>query len=215
MLGEGEIGDTRLFRMRGKPAPAAFPLCACRYARWYDLTQRVDRIARGVRVCVGPEVTCPLPMTLSCVFDGRKDIRLGNCNVRVALVIFEVNVEVWVILVDEVALEHERLMLAADNDIVKRTHDLHHKGDLGTLVLQGCVLPHARAQVLGLAYIDDLAVPIFPEIASGVGRNLLHLLGKRDCSVSFAVRIPHDFLTVPRSRLSRDAHGSLFSAPAP
>ena len=81
------------------------------------------------------------------------------------------------VLADEVSLEHQRLVLVIDHDVVEAGDQLHHEGDLLAVVLQGDVLAHAGAQVLGLAHVDNLAGSVFPQIAAGVGGHLRHLLG--------------------------------------
>ena len=72
-------------------------------------------------------------------------------------------------------------MLGIHHDVVKRRHKLHHERNLLAVIRKRHVLPQTRTEVLGLAYIDDVARCIFPQIASRSRRNALDLLcnGKR------------------------------------
>ena len=83
------------------------------------------------------------------------------------------------VLGDEIALEHERLVLVLDDDVVERAHLLHHERDLCAVIRQVDVLPHAVAEVLCLADIDDRALGILPEIAARIGGDLVHLVSQR------------------------------------
>ncbi len=149
--GKRQVGHGRLVRAALQLSTAALPLRARGRADGHDLAQRVDGVARGVSVGVGAKVARPLAVVLARVLDGREHIRLGDGDVGVALVVLEVHVEVRVVLSDEVALEHEGLVLGAHHDVVERPHDLHHEGNLVAVVLERHVLAQAGAQVLGLA----------------------------------------------------------------
>ena len=122
-------------------------------------------------------------MLLPRVLDGREEVALGERNEGVGLVVLEVHVEVGVVLRDEVALEHQGLVLIGDHQVVEARHQLHHERDLLAVVRELHVLLHAGAQVLGLAHVDDLASGVFPEVAAGIGGHAGHLLGKRGGAV--------------------------------
>ena len=96
------------------------------------------------------------------------------------------------VLSDEGALEHERLVLGAHHDVVEGAHDLHHERDLLAVVLQRHVLAHAGAQVLGLSHVDDLALAVLPEVAAGVRGDQGDLLGERG--------LAHGYSRPPRRR---------------
>ena len=178
-LSEHEVGDGRLVRVALEQPLGALPLRARCHADGHDLAQGVDRLARGAGVGVGPEVARALAVPLARVLDRREDVRLGDGDEGVALVVLVVDVEVGVVLGDEVALEHERLVLGAHDHVVEGLHDLHHERDLLALVLQGHVLAHAGAQVLGLAHVDNLALAVLPQVAArALGGHLRHLGGE-------------------------------------
>ena len=170
-----QVGNGRLAGAALKLAAAALPLGARGRADGHDLAQRVDGVARGVCVGVGAKVARALAVVLAGVLDGGEHVRLGDGDVGVALVVLEVHVEVRVVLGYEVALEHEGLVLGAHHDVVERPHDLHHKGDLVTVVLERHVLAQTGAQVLGLAHVNDLPARVLPEVAARVRGGVVHL----------------------------------------
>ena len=175
---EHDVRDGRLVGVAVELAAAALPLGAGRDADGHDLAQRVDGLAGGAGVGVGTEVAGALAVVLAGVLDGGEDVVLGDGDEGVALVVLEVDVEVGVVLGDEVALEHERLVLGPDHEVVEVADDLHHEGDLLAVVLERDVLAQAGAEVLGLAHVDDLVVRVLPEVAAGVGRHLVHAAAK-------------------------------------
>ena len=118
-------------------------------------------------------------MTLTRVFDSGIQVALCNGDKGVALVILEVDVKVRMVLTNQIALEHQRLVLGLHHDIVKARHQLHHQRDLLALVLQRHVLTHTGAQVFRLAHVDDIALGVFPKVAAGLRGNARNLLGKR------------------------------------
>ena len=96
-------------------------------------------------------------MLLARVLDGGEHIALRERDERVGLVVLEVGVEERRVLVDEVLLQHERLVLVLHHDVVEAVDLVDQQGDLRALVLEVHVLAHAGAQLLGLAHVDDLA----------------------------------------------------------
>ena len=177
VLAQNQVGDRHVVGVTLEVAAGALPLRAAGDADGHRLAQGVDGLARGVGVRVRAEVAGSLAVPLARVLDRREGVVLGDGDVGVALVVLEVDVEVGVVLGDEVALQHQRLVLGAHDHIVEATDHLHHQGDLGTVVRQVDVLEHARAQVLGLAHVDDLPPAVLPEVAARLRGNLGHLLG--------------------------------------
>ena len=176
-LGQGQRRDAHLVGMGREVAAAPLPFRAGRDADRRHLAQGVDRGARGLGIGVGAEVARALLVVLACVFDRGEDVRLRDRDVGIALVVLEVDVEIGMVLVDELALQDQRLVLGPHDDVVEGPHHLHHQGDLGSIVRERRVLAHAGAEVLGLAHIDDCARRIAPEVAARVGGHALHLLG--------------------------------------
>ena len=117
-------------------------------------------------------------MTLSRVFDCRKQIALGDGDKGIALIVLKIDVKVRMVLANQIALEHQCLVLGLHHDIVKARHQLHHERDLLALVLQRHVLTHTGTQVFCLAHIDDIALGIFPKVAAGLRGNARNLFGK-------------------------------------
>ena len=67
-------------------------------------------------------------------------------------------------LVDEVLLQHERLVLVLHHEVVEAVDLVDQKRDLRALVLVVHVLAHASAQLLRLAHVDDLAGLVLPQV---------------------------------------------------
>lgn len=89
-------------------------------------------------------------MTLSRVFNSREQVALGNGDKGIAFIVFEIDVKVRMVLANQIALEHQCLVLGLHHDIVEARHQLHHERNLLTLVLQRHVLTHAGTQVFAL-----------------------------------------------------------------
>ena len=115
-------------------------------------------------------------MLFARVLDGGKYVRFRDGDEGIALIVLKINVEVWPILGNEVALQYQRFMLIFHYDVVKAPYHLHHQRDLGAIVLQRHVLSHTTAQVFCLAYIDNFARTVLPQIAAGTYGNLINLL---------------------------------------
>ena len=114
-------------------------------------------------------------MFLAGVLDGREHIAFGERDEGIALVVLEVRVEKRAVLVDEVLLQHERLVLVVDDEVVEGVDGLHEQGNLRAIVLEVHVLAHARPQLLGLADVDDLAGGVFPQVHAGLGGHCFQL----------------------------------------
>ena len=115
-------------------------------------------------------------MLFARVLDGGKYVRLRDGDEGIALIVLKINVEIWPILRNEVTLQYQRFMLIFHYDVVKAPHHLHHQRNLGAIVLQRHILSHTTAQVFCLAYIDNFARTVLPQIAAGTYGNLINLL---------------------------------------
>ena len=144
-----------------------------------NLAQRIYRLTCRTAIGIGTKITRSRLMTLARIFDSGIQVALCNGDKGVALVILEVDVKVRMVLTNQIALEHQRLVLGLHHDIVKARHQLHHQRDLLTLILQCHVLAHTGTQVFCLAHVDDIALGILPKVASGLCGNARNLLGKR------------------------------------
>ena len=142
------------------------PVGARRGAQGHDAPGDVHHVAGGAAVGVGAEVLGVRAVLLARVLDGGEHIALRERDERVGLVVLEVGVEERRVLVDEVLLQHERLVLVLHHDVVEAVDLVDQQRDLRALVLEVHVLAHAGAQLLGLAHVDDLAGFVLPKVHS-------------------------------------------------
>ena len=92
-------------------------------------------------------------------------------DVGVGLVVAQQDVEARLALLDEVVFEGQGLVLVGDEDVVEVDGLAHERAGFG-VGLRGLkqVGADARAQVLGLADVDDLAFGVLVEVHAGLGR---------------------------------------------
>ena len=162
----------RVLLQRARESP---PVGAGGGAQGYHAPGDVDHLPGGAGVGERTEVLRVGLVFLAGVLDGREHIAFGERDEGVALVVFEVRVEKRAVLVDEVLLQHERLVLVVDDEVVEGVDGLHEQGNLCAIVLEVHVLAHARPQLLGLADVDDLAGGVFPQVHAGLGGHRLQL----------------------------------------
>ena len=155
-----EQGERVLVEAALEPAPVG----ARRGAQRHDAAGDVHHVAGGAAVGVGAEVLGVGAVLLARVLDGGKDVALRERDERVGLVVLEVGVEERSVLVDEVLLQHERLVLVLHHEVVEAVDLVDQKRDLRALVLVVHVLAHAGAQLLRLAHVDDLAGLVLPQV---------------------------------------------------
>ena len=94
----------------------------------------------------------------------------GELDVGVGLVVAQQDVEAGLALLDEVVFEGQRFVLVGDEDVVDVDGLAHQRAGLG-VGLRGFkqVGADARAEVLGLADVDDLALGVLVEVHAGLG----------------------------------------------
>ncbi len=108
----------------------------------------------------------------------------GELDVGVGLVVAQQDVEAGLALLDEVVFKGQGLVLVGDEDVVEIDGLAHQRAGFG-VGLGGFkkIGAHARAQVLGLADVDDLALGVFVEVDAGLGGEgadfLVEVHGKR------------------------------------
>jgi len=92
-------------------------------------------------------------------------------DVGVSFVVAQEDVEARLALLDQVVFEGQGFALIGDEDVFDVDGLAHERAGLGVGGLVGGeeVRTHARAQVLGLAHIDDLALGVLVEVAAGAG----------------------------------------------
>ena len=156
---------------RGEPSPVG----AGGGAQGHHAPSDVDHLPGGTGVGERTEVLRVGLVLLAGVLDGREHIAFGERDEGVALIVLEVRIEKRAVLVDEVLLQHERLVLVVDDEVVEGVDGLHEQGNLRAVVLEVHVLAHARPQLLGLADVDDLAAGVFPQVHAGLGGHCLQL----------------------------------------
>ena len=147
------------------------PISARRRTQGHDAPRDVDHAAGRAGISVGPEVARVGLVLLTRVLDGGEHVAFRERDERVGLVVLEVGVEERGVLVDQVLLKDERLVLVADDDVLKRVDLVDEQWDLRAVILEVHVLAHAGAQLLRLAHVDDLAVLVLPEVHAGQGRH--------------------------------------------
>ena len=162
LLGAYKLDDVTIRRLFLKQTTHVFPPRAGCAAYGHNLTQGIDHVACGARIRIGTKIACSRFMTLARVFDGRKQVALGYRDKGIALIVFKVNIKVRMVLADQVTLEHQRLVLGLDNDVVETGHQLHHERNLLAIIGERHVLLHACTEVFGLTHVDNLAGRVFP-----------------------------------------------------
>ena len=92
-------------------------------------------------------------------------------DVGVGLVVAQQDVEARLALLDQVVFKRQRFAFVIDRDVVDVDRLAHQRAGLAIVDLVSLeeIRAHARAQVLGLADVDDLAFGILVEIAAGRG----------------------------------------------
>ena len=97
----------------------------------------------------------------------------------VGFVIAEEDVETGLALLDEVVFEGEGLMLIGDEDGVEVDGLAHERAGFGVgLVGFQQVGADARAEVIGLADVDDLSLSVLEKVDAGLGGKLADFLVK-------------------------------------
>ena len=101
----------------------------------------------------------------------------GQLDVGIGFVVAQQNVVARLLLLDEVVLERERFLLVVDHDVVEIDGLAQQRAGLGVLRRAfEKIRAHPRAQVLGLADIDDLALGVLVEIHAWRGRQSANFL---------------------------------------
>ncbi len=101
--------------------------------------------------------------------DARKVILQRDLDVRIRLVIFQADVVARPVLLDEVALENQRLDLARRHDEFEVRDFRDHRADFRRVIALALeILPHAVLEHDGLADIDDLARRVLHDVDAGI-----------------------------------------------
>jgi hypothetical protein len=98
----------------------------------------------------------------------REPLGEGEFHIGVCLVVAQQDIEARFLLLDEVVLEGQSLFIIGDNDVV----DVDGRADerAGFLFFSAALVEiggDARAQVVGLAYVNHLAYGVLVEVHAG------------------------------------------------
>jgi len=131
-----------------------------------ELDDAVGQVAGKVRAVVGGAVLAQ-PAGDE---DLGKPVGEGQLDVGVSLVVAQQDVETGLALLDEVVFKGQGLVLVGHQNVVQIDGLAHQRAGLG-VGLRGFkkIRADARAQVLGLAHVDDLALGVLVEVNAGLG----------------------------------------------
>ncbi len=131
-----------------------------------ELDHAIGEVAGEVRAVVGRAVLAQAARNE----DLGEAVGEGELDVGVGLVVAQKDVEARLALLDEIVFEGEGLVLVGDEDVFEIDGLAHQRAGFG-VGLRGLeqIGAHARAQVVGLAHVDDLALGVFVEIHAGLG----------------------------------------------
>ena len=122
-----------------------------------DLPGRVHGLPNGPEAQVGTHIFGPVFLFLQhrC---NPGPAAAADADVAVALVVFEQNIILWLVLLNQAALQHKGLKLAVSQDVLEPVHIGDHFAHFGVVVFfRAKVLAHPVFQGLGLADVDDLS----------------------------------------------------------
>ena len=130
----------------------------------------------GTGVRVGAEVARPVPAHRARDLDFGERVLPVDLQVGEGLVVLEQDVEGWLVLLDEIVFERERLQFIG-GDPPGHVRDFRHQAlHPGIVPLAGReVAAHARPQDFGLADVQDLARGAVHQIATGGTRQFVQL----------------------------------------
>ena len=134
------------------------------------LEQPVQAFAHIPHLGVGTEV--PGVMALAAARDpyARHLLADRDRQIRVGLVVTQLDVEARLELLDPRVLQRERLQFGADHGPFQAAGGEHHGLRARVQQVQRLeVVAQAVAQVLGLAYVDDTALAVAPFVDAGFG----------------------------------------------
>ena len=118
----------------------------------------------------GPEVDAAVVLAKAREGEARDGVVEVDLEEEEPLVVAEVDVEPGLEFLDELALEQQRLGLAADDMTIHVVDGLHERVELGIPAHPPGrveVLRHAASQVAGLSHVDDGAEAVLVEVHAG------------------------------------------------
>ena len=131
-----------------------------------QLDYAIGKVAGKVGAVIGCAVFAQTPRDK----DLGKAVGERELDVGVGLVVAQQDVEARLALLDEVVFEGEGLVLIGDKDVFDIDGLAHERAGFG-VGLRGFkqIGAHARAEIVGLAHIDDFALGVLVEIHAGLG----------------------------------------------
>ncbi len=155
----------RVLLQRARESP---PVGAGGGAQGHHAPGDVDHLPGGAGVGERTEVLRVGLVFLAGVLDGREHIAFGERDEGVALVVLEVRIEKRAVLVDEVLLQHERLVLVVDDEVVEGVDGLHEQGNLALVVLEVRIEKRAVLVDEVLLQHERLVLVVDDEVVEGV-----------------------------------------------
>ena len=131
-----------------------------------ELDYAIGEVAGEIGAVVGRSVLAQSPRDK----DLGEAVGEGELDVGVRLVVAQKNVEARLALLDEIVFEGEGLVLVGDEDIFDVNRLAHERAGF-RIGLRGFkqVRTNARAKVVGLAHVDDVAFGVLVEVDAGLG----------------------------------------------
>ena len=144
---------------------------------------QAKRIVRADQVQIGLQGACGGEWTVvgrSVVQDAPRLVHAwkalaGDLDHGIALSVLEQDVVVRVVLLDQVVLEHERLVLVSRDHVVDVVYPADKRARLGIPVGEE-VAGHAPAQILRLADVDHLVVTVLHHVDAALLRQGMRLV---------------------------------------
>ena len=104
-------------------------------------------------------------------------VSAADADIMVTFIVLQKDVVFRGILLDEAAFQHQRLKLAAGDDIFKVPYILHHAVDLGGMLVNAAeVTADAVFQGFCLADVDDLPLFVLHDVDARLQRQFFYLV---------------------------------------
>ena len=138
--------------------------------------QELQALMHRRRVRIGAEIARAVLDDAPRDEDARELLLYRDLDIRIRLVILEADIVARPVLLDEVALEDQRLDLARRHDELEIRDFRDHRTHLRRVVAAALeILPHAVLEHDGLADVDDLPRRVLHDIDTGILRQEFQL----------------------------------------
>lgn len=99
---------------------------------------------------------------------------LLNANPWKGLIVFQQDIVAWLVLLDEVVLQQQRIKLRLNYNVLDVVNFPNQKSGFTTVIsILGEVGPHPLSQIFCLAYIDEIALRVEVLIHARIARQRL------------------------------------------